>query len=72
VSFSELQQEERKLQALQLLRATDCTLDEIADRLGYSTASNFARAFTRWTGHTPAAYRKALPSNGVLVGDGLD
>jgi AraC-like DNA-binding protein len=31
---------------------------EIADELGYSDVANFTRAFRRWTGDTPAAYRR--------------
>ena len=33
-------------------------LDAVAERLGYSDPSNFRRAFQRWTGLSPAAYRK--------------
>jgi hypothetical protein len=38
----------------------ELSLTEITERLGYSTLPNFARAFRRWTGQTPAAYRRAL------------
>jgi len=31
----------------------------VAERLGYSNVPNFTRAFRRWTGKTPAAYRRA-------------
>ncbi|MEM8803674.1 MAG: AraC family transcriptional regulator, partial [Pseudomonadota bacterium] len=33
---------------------------EIAFLTGYSEQSAFNRAFKRWTGETPANYRKAL------------
>ena len=33
------------------------SVDEVADRLGYSDARAFARAFKRWTGVPPGAYR---------------
>lgn len=42
-----------------LLRATHLTIPEIADRLGYSEASGFERAFRRRTGQTPSAYRRS-------------
>ena len=58
VTFSELLDAERRNRAYQLLRSTDLSLKEIAQRLDYSTLPNFARAFRRWTGKTPAAYRK--------------
>jgi AraC-like DNA-binding protein len=58
-SMSDLLQEERRDRALLLLGAADLTVDEIADRLGYFSAQNFSRAFQRWTGRTPAAYRRS-------------
>jgi AraC-like DNA-binding protein len=35
-------------------------ITEIAFLLGFTEASSFHRAFRRWTGRTPAAYRDAL------------
>lgn len=45
-------------QARLLLRETAKSLDAIAATLGYSDTSNFNRAFRRWQGMTPAAYRR--------------
>ena len=59
-SFSELLEEERSQRARLLLGSSQLTLLEITERLGYSTLPNFARAFRRWTGETPAAYRRAV------------
>lgn len=42
-----------------LLCKTDLTVQEIAARTGYSTPSGFARAFARWAGLPPRAYRRA-------------
>jgi len=58
-SFSELLEEERCQRARLLLGSSQLSLLEITERLGYSTLPNFARAFRRWTGQTPAAYRRA-------------
>jgi AraC-like DNA-binding protein len=58
-SFSELLEQERCQRARLLLGSSQLTLLEITERLGYSTLPNFARAFRRWTGETPAAYRRA-------------
>lgn len=43
--------------ARQLLQDTDVPLGQIAAALGYSEASAFTRAFRRWSGRTPTAWR---------------
>jgi AraC-like DNA-binding protein len=43
-----------------LLRDPARSIDEIAARLGYSDAANFTRAFRRWTGMTPRAFRRSI------------
>ena len=58
LSFSELLERERRERALMLLRSP-MSIDQVAERLEYSTASTFVRAFHRWTGTTPAVYRRA-------------
>jgi AraC-like DNA-binding protein len=58
VSFSTLAERERCEQAMILLRSFRLSIAEVADRLDYATASTFVRAFHRWTGTTPAAYRR--------------
>lgn len=60
LTFSELLEAERRERALRLLRVTELSLEQIAQRLGYSTLANFARAFRRWTGQTPAHHRRQL------------
>jgi AraC-like DNA-binding protein len=42
-----------------LLRNTDRQINEIAATLGYSTPGGFSRAFTRWAGCPPRAFRAA-------------
>jgi AraC-like DNA-binding protein len=60
VTFSTLLEAERHRRALELLRAPQLSLEQIAQQLGYSTLANFARAFRRWTGETPARRRRRL------------
>ncbi|KLK93533.1 AraC family transcriptional regulator [Microvirga vignae] len=43
--------------ARQLLQYTEVPLGQIAAALGYSEASAFTRAFRRWSGQTPTAWR---------------
>jgi AraC-like DNA-binding protein len=58
-AMSDLLQEERRDRALLLLRSSELSVDDVADRLGYFSAQNFSRAFRRWTGKTPSAYRRS-------------
>lgn len=56
-SYQEILDEFRCLLADKYLSDTGMTLDEIAERLGYSDAANFSHAYKRWRGCTP---RKGL------------
>ena len=47
----------RQAEAERYLRETTRSLDEISYLLGFSQPGSFHRAFKRWTGRTPAAYR---------------
>ena len=44
--------------AMVMLRSPHLSMTEIALRVGYSNASSFERAFQRWTGHSPAEFRR--------------
>jgi AraC-like DNA-binding protein len=57
-SYSKLRDQARRDAALELL-GTELSIEEIASRLGYSDATNFTRAFRRWTGESPSAHRAA-------------
>jgi AraC-like DNA-binding protein len=58
VDFKGLVEDTRRRFSLSYLRDRRNTLTEIAYLLGYSEVSAFNRAFRRWTGSTPAAYRR--------------
>ena len=47
----------RMFRACQLLRRTPAGLKEVAARVGYGSAAAFGKAFARWAGTTPHAYR---------------
>ena len=47
----------RKGLALDYLQRSNLTIDEIASLLGYNETPSFYRAFRRWTGQAPGAYR---------------
>ena len=57
VSFRQLQEEVRKALAEEML-AHGMTVEEVADRLGYSEYSSFTHAFKRWKGICPRVFRQ--------------
>ncbi len=44
--------------AMQMLNSTSWPISRIAAQLGYSSATNLSRAFSRWSGSTPGRIRK--------------
>ena len=56
-SYQQVLDDVRKRLALQYLSTTHLPLYEIAYLLGFSDASNFRRAFKKWTGRLPSDYR---------------
>ncbi|MFT4547457.1 MAG: AraC-like DNA-binding protein [Verrucomicrobiales bacterium] len=58
LSYREVLDRVRFQGANQILGGKRVKISEIAFRLGYSDESNFIRAFRRWTGVSPHAYRE--------------
>jgi AraC-like DNA-binding protein len=56
-SFGEIVDDVRASLALEYLRTTRMTTDDIAALIGFSDAANFRRAFRRWTGKAPSDFR---------------
>jgi AraC-like DNA-binding protein len=67
-SFTQLLTAYRVRRASRWLESSALTVAEIAAELGYTDASNFARAFRRETGLSPAAFRKARAQTGPDAG----
>jgi AraC-like DNA-binding protein len=61
VTYTDLLDEQRRERALLLLRSPMLSLDDVAAGLGYSDTANFSRAFRRWIGASPGAYRRLTP-----------
>lgn len=58
--YQHLCDEARCAVAQELLAVPRMPIDQVAERVGYSEAAAFIRAFNRWTGMTPTAYRRSL------------
>ena len=56
-SFQSLSDQVRRRLATDYLCETKLSNQEIGELLGFTEATNFRRAFLRWTGQTPKAYR---------------
>jgi AraC-like DNA-binding protein len=56
-TFSDLLARVRHALALDYLRNTQLTMDDIAAALGFSDANSFRQAFRRWSGKSPTEYR---------------
>ncbi len=61
LSFQQVVEEIRECLAREYVPRRDLSLTEVAFLLGYSELSAFGRAFRRWTGKTPRAFRKDTP-----------
>jgi AraC-like DNA-binding protein len=57
LTYQELLDETRRRLTDEYLRETTLTVDEIAERIGFSDTSNFRKAYRHWTGISPNEYR---------------
>jgi AraC-like DNA-binding protein len=57
-SFQEIKDSLRCDRAQHLLQEHDFSIQDIAQQLGFSESAAFARAFKKWTGFSPGAYRQ--------------
>ncbi len=57
-SFQGVKDNLRRDAAIHLLLKPELSLEEVAQRVGFSETSTFHRAFKKWTGVTPGLYRQ--------------
>jgi AraC-like DNA-binding protein len=57
-SYQEIKDHLRRDQAIYYLSRNDYPINEIAHLIGFTEPSTFHRAFKKWTGLTPGAYRQ--------------
>ena len=60
-SFARLLDETRRELAVEYLREPSNSVEETAFLLGFAETASFNRAFRRWTGESPRAYRSKAP-----------
>ena len=56
-SYQDIVDDVRRRLSEEFLRNTDMSIDEVSARVGFSDASNFRKAFKKWTGRLPTDYR---------------
>ena len=56
-SYQQIFNDVRKSLAIKFLRETQLSMDEIAERVGFSDSRNFRQAFKKWTDSTPSSHR---------------
>jgi AraC-like DNA-binding protein len=59
ISYSAVKESCRRELALDLLRRSSLSIEDISTRLGFSDADAFRKAFRQWTKLSPSEYRKA-------------
>lgn len=57
-NFIDLKREVKRDLAIHYLSGSQISVEEVAEKIGFSEASAFIRAFKQWTGVTPYTYRK--------------
>ncbi|RZV34459.1 MAG: AraC family transcriptional regulator [Chromatiales bacterium] len=59
-TFSEVVDQWRFTKSIEMISDPAMTIREVSERLHYANTANFDRAFRRWTGVSPSAYRSSI------------
>jgi AraC-like DNA-binding protein len=62
-NFLDIRDEVKRDIALSSLNDHELSISDIAYKTGFSDLSSFNKAFTKWTGQSPSAYRKSFNRN---------
>jgi AraC-like DNA-binding protein len=57
-SYQSILNDVRRSLAIEFLQNTGLPIDQIAERVGFSDATSFRKAFKKWTGGAPTQYRR--------------
>jgi AraC-like DNA-binding protein len=60
-SYQRLLADVRRSLAIDYLRGTSLSTEDIAEALGFSDSASFRHAFRRWTSRSPSEYRLSAP-----------
>ncbi len=58
LSYQEILDNMRRSVATEFLENTHLLIDQVAERVGFSDATSFRKAFRKWTGSSPTDYRR--------------
>lgn len=68
ISANEYINKFRMEKAIRLIKTTDMSFTEIAEKVGFATSSYFSTAFKQYTGETPTQYKKRIRQAEVTAG----
>ena len=64
-SYQEIVDQHKKEMAVYELSFNSSSISDVSEKLMFSDAASFARAFRKWTGYTPSQYKKIIMNESV-------
>ncbi len=59
LSYKQILDNMRRTVAIEFLKNTHLQIEQVAERVGFSDAASFRKAFRKWTGSSPTDYRRS-------------